>query len=150
MNIAVSQIPRLSSVTEKQHPSNRTLYTNDVDSSAVRHTGSQRGITTPVDASAKTIFDFDFTHSTRYSPPPFELALVQQRARLCTRRLLDCFASGYQSYQASTRRAFRFLLRKIQVRPELESALPRRLGFGQYRSFCQISISPPLWYSIEC
>jgi hypothetical protein len=34
----------------------------------------------PIDACAKTTFDFDFIHSTRYSPPPFEFVLVQQCA----------------------------------------------------------------------
>jgi hypothetical protein len=72
-----------------------------------------------MDAYAKMTFDSDFIYSTRYSPPPFEFALVEnwrssssvpspKVVRVCARRLLPYFAPGSQPYQASTRRAFRY------------------------------------------
>jgi hypothetical protein len=81
-----------------------------------------RRIVCPMDAHAKTTFDFDFIHSTRYNLPPFKLALVQQCAlienspRPSARRLLDCFAPGSALPGIDPPRVpLRVLLRTIQV-----------------------------------
>jgi hypothetical protein len=72
-----------------------------------------------MDAYAKTTFDSDFIHSTRYSLPPFEFALVEnwcssssvpsfKVVRVYARgTFYSYFALDSQPYQASIRRSFR-------------------------------------------